>query len=279
MALETWELKGLEVSWQNLSKEELNREMSRYAMEWNTEKVQALLDFMKSKDNPDEAGNYHANFKDKYKEFKNDIGKKNRELGALKRSLKGKTGTEKDAIETKIQEKEKEINDAWKNFFKADMDDYVDTVGTKIDATEKAKDDEINRLKWELSWIVSHGPSLSEYFSIERRRLVTLNDGIMKLEQDKENYPKNVLIYLMGLSNSKIIWIRGVKNGLKRTWMKIAWKWNSDDIKENLQNFEESIKIKPDDSQWTMWLKKQLQEHLHNAKQAYVDQQKKSVWF
>jgi hypothetical protein len=46
---------------------------------------------------------------------------------------------------------------------------------------------------------------LSEYFSIERRRLVTLNDGIMKLEQDKENYPKNVLIYLMGLSNSKII--------------------------------------------------------------------------
>ena len=279
MALETWELKGLEVSWQNLSKEELNREMSRYAMEWNTEKVQALLDFMKSKDNPDEAGNYHANFKDKYNEFKNDIGKKNRELGALKRSLKGKTWSEKDVIEIKIQEKEKEINDAWKNFFKADMDNYVDTVGTKIDATEKAKDDEINRLKWELSWIVSHGPSLSEYFSIERRRLVTLNDGIMKLEQDKENYPKNVLIYLMGLSNSKIIWIRGVKNGLKRTWMKIAWKWNSDDIKENLQNFEESIKIKPDDSQWTMWLKKQLQEHLHNAKQAYVDQQKKSVWF
>lgn len=279
MALETWELKGLEVSWQNLSKEELNREMSRYAMEWNTEKVQALLDFMKSKDNPDEAGNYHANFKEKYNEFKKNIKIKNNELKALKKSLKGKTGSEKDAIEIKIQEKEKEINDAWKNFFKADMDGYVDTVGTKIDATEKAKDDEINRLKWELSWIVSHGPSLSEYFSIERRRLVTLNDGIMKLEQDKENYPKNVLIYLMGLSNSKIIWIRGVKNGLKRTWMKIAWKWNSDDIKENLQNFEESIKIKSDDSQWTIGLKKQLQEHLHNAKQAYVDQQRKSVWF
>ena len=279
MALETWELKGLEASWENLSKEELNREMSRYAMEWNTEKVQALLDFMKSKDNPDEAGNYHANFKEKYNEFKKDIKEKNKELKALKKSLKGKTGSEKDVIEIKIQEKEKEINDAWKIFFKADMDGYVDTVGTKIDATEKAKDDEINRLKWELSWIVSHGPSLSEYFSIERRRLVTLNDGIMKLEQDKENYPKNVLIYLMGLSNSKIIWIRGVKNGLKRTWMKIAWKWNSDDIKENLQNFEESIKIKSDDSQWTIGLKKQLQEHLYNAKQAYVDQQRKSVWF
>ena len=34
-----------------------------------------------------------------------------------------------------------------------------------------------------------------------------------------------------------------MKNGLKRTWMKVAWKWNSDDIKENLQNFEDSIKI------------------------------------
>lgn len=278
MALESWELKGLEASWENLSKEELNREMSRYAMEWNTEKVQALLDFMKTKDDPDAASKFHASFKDKYNEFQNNMKEKNKDLRNLRKSLKGKTGAEKDAIEADIQTKEKEINDEWEKFFKADMKDYVDNVGDKIDLTEKAKDNEIDRLKWELSWIVSHGPSLSEYFSIERRRLVTLNDGIMKLEQDKENYPKNVLIYLMGLSNSKIIWIRGVKNGLKRTWMKLAWKWNSDDIKENLQNFEDSIQIKSDDSLWTIGLKKQLQEHLHNAKQAYVDQQKKSVW-
>ncbi len=278
MALETWELIGLEASWENLSKDELNREMSRYAMEWNTEKVQALLNFMKAKDNPDTASNYHANFKDKYDEFQNNMREKKNDLKALKRSLKDKTGAEKDAIEADIQIKEKEINDEWEKFFKADMKDYVNNVGTKIDLTEKAKDNEIDRLKWELSWIVSHGPKLSEYFSIERRRLVTLNDGIMKLEQDKENYPKNVLIYLMGLSNSKIIWIRGMKNGLKRTWMKIAWKWNSDDIKANLQNFEDSIQVKSDDSLWTIGLKKQLQEHLHNAKQAYLDQQKKSVW-
>ena len=77
MALETWELKGLEASWENLSKEELNREMSRYAMEWNTEKVQALLDFMKIKDDPDAASKFHASFKDKYNEFQSNMKEKN----------------------------------------------------------------------------------------------------------------------------------------------------------------------------------------------------------
>ena len=126
-----------------------------------------------------------------------------------------------------------------KKFFKADMKDYVNNVGTKIDLTEKAKDNEIDRLKWELSWIVSHGPKLSEYFSIERRRLVTLNDGIMKLEQDKENYPKNVLIYLMGLSNSKIIWIRGMKNGLKGH----GWRLHGNGILMILRQIYKILKI------------------------------------
>jgi hypothetical protein len=86
------------------------------------------------------------------------------------------------------------------------MKSYVDTVWAKIQSTEKAKDDEINRLKNQLSGIVSHWPKLSEYFSFKRRRLVTLNDNIAKLEQDKANYPKNVLIYLMWLTKSSVIW-------------------------------------------------------------------------
>jgi hypothetical protein len=157
------------------------------------------------------------------------------------------------------------------------MKSYVDTVWARIQSTEKAKDDEINRLKNQLSGIVSNWPKLSEYLSFKRRRLVTLNDNIAKLEQDKANYPKNVLIYLMWQTKSNIIWVRSIKNGLKRSWIKASWNWNSDNIKDDLKNFEESIKVRSGESQWTIGLKKQLQDHLTKAKQAYVDQQKRSV--
>jgi DNA repair exonuclease SbcCD ATPase subunit len=269
MALEESELKWLEESWENLSKEALNREMSRYAMEWNTEKVQALIDFIKSRDGSDGLKSEYKSFKDEYDEFQKSIDEKNKELADLR--------AESTPDETKIKEKEKEIKEAWEKFFRDDMKKRVEKVWDAIDSTEKAKDDEINRLKDQLSWIVSNWPKLSEYFSIKRRRLVTLNSNIRKLEKDKENYPKNVLIYLMWLSNSKVIWIRNVKNGIKRSWMRVAWHWNSDDIKENLRNFEDSIKVNPWESEWTKGLKKQLQEHLQNAKQAYINKQKKSV--
>jgi hypothetical protein len=71
--------------------------------------------------------------------------------------------------------------------------------------------------------------------------------------------------------------VRNIKNGLKRSWLKASWNWNSDNIKDDLKNFEESIKVKSGENQWTIGLKKQLQEHLTKAKQAYVDQQKRSV--
>jgi ribosomal protein L16 Arg81 hydroxylase len=102
---------------------------------------------MKTKDDPDAASKFHASFKDKYNEFQNNMKEKNKDLRNLRKSLKGKTGAEKDAIEADIQTKEKEINDEWEKFFKADMKDYVDNVGDKIDLTEKAKDNEIDRLK------------------------------------------------------------------------------------------------------------------------------------
>ena len=79
MALEESELKWLEESWENLSKEALNREMSRYAMEWNTEKVQALIDFMKSRDGSDGLKSEYKSFKDEYDEFQKSIDEKNKE--------------------------------------------------------------------------------------------------------------------------------------------------------------------------------------------------------
>lgn len=268
MALEISERAWLEESWMNLSKDELNREMSRYMIEWDTEKAQALLDFMKAKDSPEWAKTYNDSFKEKYDQFQDSMKQKNEELQKLK---------DEGAKEEEIKAKSEEIQKAREDFFKDDMKSYVDTVWARIQSTEKAKDDEINRLKNQLSGIVSNWPKLSEYLSFKRRRLVTLNDNIAKLEQDKANYPKNVLIYLMWQTKSNIIWVRSIKNGLKRSWIRASWNWNSDNIKDDLKNFEESIKVKSGESQWTIGLKKQLQDHLTKAKQAYVDQQKRSV--
>ena len=161
MALEESELKWLEESWENLSKEALNREMSRYAMEWNTEKVQALIDFMKSRDGSDGLKSEYKSFKDEYDEFQKSIDEKNKELADLR--------AESTPDETKIKEKEKEIKEAWEKFFRDDMKKRVEKVWDAIDSTEKAKDDEINRLKDQLSWIVSNWPKLSEYFSMNSK--------------------------------------------------------------------------------------------------------------
>ena len=45
-----------------------------------------------------------------------------------------------------IKAKSEEIQKAREDFFKDDMKSYVDTVWARIQSTEKAKDDEINRL-------------------------------------------------------------------------------------------------------------------------------------
>ena len=278
MALETSERIWLEVSWESLSKEALNKEMSRYMMEWDTDKAQALLEFIKAKENPEGANKFNETFRESYDNFQKSMDDKNKELQKLMDDKNKETDEDKKkALQEEISKKEKEIRDEWQRFFKGDMQNYVDTVWTTVKFTEEAKDAEIDRLKNQLSWIVSNGPTLKEYFSIKRRRLVTLNDGIRKLEQDKENYPKNVLIYLMWLTSANIVWIRGARNRLNRKRVKASWNRKADDIKKHLENFEESIKVRPWESEWTMWLKKQLQEHLQKAKEAYIDHQKSSV--
>ena len=188
MALESSELKWLEESWEILSKEALNREMSRYAMAWDTEKVQALIDFMKSRDGSDGLKSEYKSFKDEYDEFQKSIEEKNKELSDLR--------SESTPDETKIKEKEKEIKEEREKVFRDDMKKHVEKVWSAIDSTEKAKDDEINRLKNQLSWIVSNWPKLSEYFSIKRRRLVTLNNSIRGTGKNNDELePKVLKIY------------------------------------------------------------------------------------
>ena len=46
MALETSERIWLEVSWESLSKEALNKEMSRYMMEWDTDGIRNFRTYL-----------------------------------------------------------------------------------------------------------------------------------------------------------------------------------------------------------------------------------------
>lgn len=101
------------------------------------------------------------------------------------------------------------------------------------------KDTEIARLMWDLEKeksnmdkILTDDPSIKEYFSLERKRLAKINRKFRKLKEDKSKYPKNLLIYAMWITNSKIFWTRQM---LKRWRASIAWKWRDADVVNNLE--------------------------------------------
>jgi hypothetical protein len=129
-------------------------------------------------------------------------------------------------------------------------------------------------LKNQLGDIVSQGPKLTEYLSLKRRRLVSINSQIKELKEDRENYPKNALIYLMGLTNTAVF---GARQALKRGRMNLTWRWKADDIKKNLEILDKKTEIKEKDSPWTIGLKKQIKDEVKNIKEAYVNKQKESI--
>jgi hypothetical protein len=47
-------------------------------------------------------------------------------------------------------------------------------------------------------------PSLKEYFSLERRRRANMLKKFDEFKKDTTHYPKNLLIYAMGITDSKI---------------------------------------------------------------------------
>ena len=289
MALEKIDRVGLEASWQMLSNDALKEKASEYLMAWDNDKLQAIVDFMKSKEKPTWAKKYNESFKERYDEVQKKIDDENKKLEELiaqkdakLAELKGKTPSadeekELNTLDTQIDEQETKIREDLQWFFKSDMQGYVSLVWGVIDRTEKEKNAEIDRLKDRLTDIVNDWPSFAEYFSIKRRRLVTINSRVKQLEKDRANYPKNVLIYLMWITGVNWVWARSVANRANRIWVKNTWNKQTDDIKKHLAEFEYSIKIWPWDTEWTIGLKEQLQEHLQKAKEAYIDQQKSSV--
>lgn len=116
-------------------------------------------------------------------------------------------------------------------------------------------------------------PSLKEYFSLERRRRANMLKKFDEFKKDTTHYPKNLLIYAMGITDSKIFWVR---QKLKRGRITLAWKWKEDDIVTNLENMLDKTKSDPSDSKWKAAIKealyKELQEALEKHKEKLIGQ-------
>lgn len=165
-----------------------------------------------------------------------------------------------------------------KAFILKDLQSYKSRTTERVNEVQKYKEEKISSLKaqlegktQELHSVVTAGPNIKEYFSLERRSLVNLANSLKDLkENDKANYPKNVLIFCMGMTNTRLL---GVRQLLKR------WRFNAlrlrkkDDIKKELE--ELSKRLEPDPNSKNAYreaLKKLLREEVVEAKKAFVKQ-------
>ena len=82
-------------------------------------------------------------------------------------------------------------------------------------------------------------PTLKEYLSPKTRSLSNLNKKITKFKEDKQHYPKNFLIYAMGMTYSDLF---GIGKKFKRMTIKLLWKWKSEDIAKLLSILEYRLK-------------------------------------
>ena len=247
-----------------MTKAWLYQELSDYYKQ-NTadslKKAQQLEDFLKKQNAPSQ----HELWEKSYLDWK----KKLDTMKATQEAELAKPGLS-DADKAKLEaDHEKARSDMLKDFFNADIQSYMWGIQNSLEQTKKEKDNEIDKLKGQLTDIVTEwGPTLKEYFSLSRRRLLNIHTNIKKLKEKTDEYPKNVLVYLMALMNLRTIWI--IKQ-MKRAWVKSTWNQRAENLNDQFKIFDEWTKDENWDSQWKLALKQLLRTELAEAKKAYVD--------
>ncbi len=231
------------------------------------------------KGNYDEANKIMAAIQSKNKtptnkidEFSDTQNQKREEIKELTKDIN--TENNPDKKNSLIEKKENLL----KSFFTTDLTKRTSDIKTNLDEREVYKNKQIQDLQSQLNETFTTMPRLSEYLSLKRRRLVTINDTLQKFKtQDQANYPKNFLIYAMAISNRSLF---GVRQKLKRNWIKLTRRRKSEEIGENLKTLEDKLNISTDDNKKprTKWIKLILQKELLEAKKAYIDKQKANIW-
>lgn len=141
----------------------------------------------------------------------------------------------------------------------------IDDKQSEIDRLTKLLDDE----KKSTHEMLTDTPSLKEYFSLERRRRAGMLKKFDEFKKDTTHYPKNLLIYAMGITDSKIFWIR---QKLKKGRITLAWKWKEDDIVTNLNIMLDKTKSDPNEkSKWKAAIKKALYKELQLALESHKE--------
>ena len=184
-----------------------------------------------------------------------------------------------------FEEKQKEMEEkikSWtmtkeemQDYFLNDIKNFKSEVNWRLNSADLYKDKQIADLQKQLEWSITDLPSMTEYFSLERRRLVNFTKKIQKFKQDKSNYPKNFLIYCMAMTNTKIF---GTREAVKRTRIKMLRKFKNNDIKWALEILDKKLEPNKDDSKNRQILKELLKKEVQEAKTIYVEWVKKSVW-
>lgn len=233
----------------SLSKEELNTQLTNAQGKGDWAEAAKIIDELQKRETPTKANTFVDDFDKKYEE--------------LKKRYKDPDAT-KHPTEAEL-----------KVFFEKDVKKYRGGIDKNINEIWTYKDQKIAELQKQLDETLTDLPGLGEYFSIKRRRLVNITNTIKKLEDDKANYPKNLLIYGMSITNTKIF---GTRQLLKRWWIKTARKRKSDDIKNWLKNLEDKLEITSEDTAQRRVIKQMLKEKIKNAKDAYIENVKKTVY-
>lgn len=140
----------------------------------------------------------------------------------------------------------------------------IDDKQSEIDRLTKLLDDE----KKSTHEMLTDTPSLKEYFSLERRRRAGMLKKFDTFKDDTKNYPKNLLIYAMGITDSKLFWVR---QKLKRGRITVAWKWKEDDIVTNLNTMLDKTRADANDSKWKAAIKKALYKELQLALESHKE--------
>lgn len=189
--------------------------------------------------------------KDDNLEIQKEVTNKQSEIERLNAELK-----KEDVLLTEIQkhkddnlEIQKEVTDK-------------QTEIARLNAELKKEQDTNNEL-------LTDTPSLKEYFSFERRRLSTMLKKFDKFKKQSDKYPKNLLIYAMWITNTKIF---GTRQKLQRGRVTLAWKRKEDDIVKNLKTMLDKLESDSwEKSKWKEAIKVALHKEIDIALKAHIE--------
>ena len=200
----------LEQRWDSMTKAWLYQELADYYNQNTTDSLQKaakLQSFILKKDLESSATTptIYQKIEEKIKKDLADMENEHKK----KLDEANKQGKSKKDLAKLGEDYQKERFELMENYFKSDIQSELGKNQASLESLRTEKDTEINRLKDQLTGILTEwGPSLKEYFSINRRRLLTINANIQKMKADTENYPQNVLVYLMSLMETRVLWTR-----------------------------------------------------------------------